>query len=80
MTKKPLSKRAKVRLQRLRRDPFGRFGLALRAYLETIGWSVVVVGKPQIRGFDGDRPLGKFEFVVEFTGGKRHTESRTTEP
>jgi len=68
MKNKPLSKRAKARLQRLRRDPFGRFGLALNAYLKSIGWNAVVVGAPQIRGVKTER-FGRYEFAVTFTGG-----------
>lgn len=70
MKKKPLSKRAHARLRRLRRDPFGRFGLALNAYLATIGWNAVMIGSPmQIRGVE-TTGVGRYEFVVTFTGGR----------
>lgn len=66
--KKPPSKRAKA----LRRDPFGRLGLAVQAYLRTRGWSVVIVGPVRVQ----QQPhAGKFkyEFVLEFGGGQTPT-------
>jgi len=56
----------------MRRDPFGRLGLALQAYLETKGWSVVIVGNPRVQ----QQPYaGKFnyEFVVKFSGSQQKT-------
>lgn len=49
---------------------FTRLSTALGEYLETIGWSAVVVGRPRIQ----QQPLAQefnYEFVVDFTGGKR---------
>ena len=74
MTKKqpPLSKRAQARRRRMRRDPFGRLGLALQAYLETKGWSVVMVGNSRVQ----QQPYAgkfKYEFVVEFVGSPQQT-------
>lgn len=73
--KKPLSTRAKARLQRMRRDPFGRLALAVQTYLQSIGWSVVVVGAPQVRGYceEGRLTVSHFEFGVRFTGGRTRT-------
>lgn len=71
-TKKPLSKRARGRLQKMRRDPFGRLALALGAYLETEGWSAIVVGSPAILAEDIPGLGGRFRFVVTFSGeGKK---------
>lgn len=64
---KPLSKRAKARLAKMRRDPHGRVALEVARYLETAGWRVIVSGKTSIRGVEKPR-LGHYEFVMEFTG------------
>ena len=69
MKKKPLSKRAKLRLARMRREPIGRLYLEIGRYLETVGWRAVVMGGAQVRGFS-DTGFGKFEFVVQFSGGR----------
>lgn len=42
---------------------------AIGAYLKTIGWTAVVVGSPAILGEDAGG-LGRFQFVVTFTGGR----------
>lgn len=67
--KKPLSARAKARLARMRRDPFGRLTLEVGRYLETIGWRALVIGDARIQGFE-QPGLGRYEFVVKFTGGR----------
>lgn len=64
---KPLSKRAKARLARMRRDPFGRLTLEIQRYLKTVRWEAVVMGTPKISGFE--KPgVGNYEFSVSFTG------------
>jgi hypothetical protein len=73
VTKKPLSKRAKARLARMRRDPFGRLCLEVGRYLETVGWRAVLIGKAQVRGFE-TKGVGRYEFVVEFSGGRKEGE------
>lgn len=68
--KKPLSNRAKARLARIRRDPFGRLTLEIAKYLEHVGWSALVIGHARIQ----QQPLARkfnYEFVVDFTGGKK---------
>jgi hypothetical protein len=67
--KKPLSKRAKARQAKMRRDPFGRLCQEVNRYLETVGWRAVVMGKPQVRGFESPG-LGRYEFTLEFSGGR----------
>lgn len=67
--KKPLSKRAKARLASIRRDPFGRLTLEINRYLGTVGWTALVIGGAQIRGFEKPR-MGNYEFCVDFTGGR----------
>jgi hypothetical protein len=72
--KRPLSKRAKARLQKMRRDPFGRLSLEIGKYLETVGWTALVVGNPRIQQQAGEQKMN-YEFVVKFTGGKKKAES-----
>lgn len=67
--RKPLSDRAKKRLAKMRRDPFGRLSLEINRYLETVGWQAVVIGTPQVRGLETPG-LGKYEFTVSFSGGR----------
>jgi hypothetical protein len=69
--KKPLSTRAKARLARVRRDPFGRLTLEIGRYLNTIGWQAVVIGGARIQQQAGERQYN-YEFVVKFTGGKKN--------
>lgn len=54
----------------MRREPFGRLGLALQAYLKTRGWSVIVVGNPRIEKPGGSLEFN-YEFVLPFTGGEK---------
>lgn len=68
--KKPLSKRAKARVTRIRRDPFGRLTLEINRYLNTVGWSALVIGRARVQQQPGARKFN-FEFVVDFTGGKK---------
>jgi hypothetical protein len=71
VTKKPpLSKRAKARLARMRRDPFGRLTLEIGRYLETVGWRALVIGNARVQHQAGERQYN-YEFVVTFTGGKK---------
>ena len=63
----PLSKRAKARRRKIRRDPFGRLALAAGDYLESIGWRAIVIGAPRI--LRHGREHHTFEFVIQFTGG-----------
>lgn len=65
----PLSARAKARLAKLRRDPLYRLGMEIQRYLKLKGWSVVVVGKVEIRGLR-DSGFGNYEFAVQFSGGR----------
>lgn len=69
------STRAKARLARLRRDPGGRVSLEIARYLETVGWRAVVSGPLQVRGAE-QHGLGRYEFVMSFTGGRRRDEAR----
>jgi hypothetical protein len=64
-----LSPRAKARLAKMRRDPFGRLCLEVARYLQTVGWNVIVSGKASVRGFE-QPGLGRYEFVLEFSGGR----------
>lgn len=73
MKKKPLSKRAKARRARLRREPFGRLGLALEDYLATKGWSVLVVGSPRIEQAPDYPGSFNYTFCVRFTGAQKKT-------
>lgn len=68
-TKKPMGKREKARLAKMRRDPFGRLCLEVNRYLETVGWRAIVMGKPQVRGFE-QPGLGRYEFALDFSGGR----------
>jgi hypothetical protein len=53
-----------------RRDPFGRLAAALGDYLESVGWSAVVVGRPRVQQQPGASTFN-YEFVVSFTGGQK---------
>lgn len=46
---------------------------AIGAYLDTVGWRALVIGNAEIRGVDRGPEIrvGRFEFVVKFTGGKK---------
>lgn len=44
---------------------FNELADALSAWLDTKGWTVLVVGNPEVRGFH------TYEFAVKFTGGRR---------
>jgi hypothetical protein len=68
--KKPLSARAKARLAKIRRDPFGRLSSEVGRYLETVGWRALIIGSPQIRGFETKPVSRNLEFVVTFSGGR----------
>lgn len=71
MTKKqPRSMRAQARLQRIRRDPFGRLTLEIGRYLDAVGWSALVIGRARVQQQPGARKLN-YEFVVDFTSGKK---------
>lgn len=70
MTDEPLSKRAKARLTRIRRDPFGRLTQEIGRYLETVGWRAIVIGHARVQQQAGERQFN-YEFVVKFTGGKK---------
>ncbi len=74
MKKKPRGDRQRAKRRAMRRDPFGRLAIAVGDYLESIGWSAVVVGTPTIIGEDAGG-VGRFQFLVTFTGGR----TRTTE-
>lgn len=53
-----------------KRAAFNDMADAIGKYLKTIGWSALVVGRPRVQ----QQPLARnfnFEFVVEFTGGKK---------
>jgi hypothetical protein len=67
--------RAQVRHAHRRVDPFGRLAFALGDYLESIGWSAVLVGSPRVQQQPGEREFN-YEFVVRFTGGKKKPEAR----
>jgi len=49
---------------------FNDLAEALRCYLEAKDWKALVVGRPRIQQQPGAREFD-YEFVVEFTGGKR---------
>lgn len=49
---------------------FSALATAVGAYLTSIGWSALVVGNPRVQQQPLARPMN-FEFVVQFTGGKR---------
>jgi hypothetical protein len=70
VTKKRFTKKDLTFRRRLRRDPFGRLSVALADYLESVGWSAVVVGEPRVQQQPGERAFN-FEFVVRFTGGQK---------
>lgn len=69
--RKPITRaqRAAARIARLRRDPGWRVSMEIGRYLKTVGWVAVVSGPMQVRGFE--KPgLQRYEFVMEFTGGR----------
>lgn len=76
MKRTRLSKRATARLAEMRRDPFGRLSLEVGRYLETVGWRAVVIGPARVQSGvaplidSDDAGIGRYEFVVRFTGGK----------
>ena len=73
-TKKPLSKRAKARLAKIRRDPHGRIGLEVARYLKAHGWLVLVTGRASVRGeSQTNGKMGRYEFMLEFSGFKKPT-------
>lgn len=49
---------------------FTRLTSALSEYLEAIGWSALVVGRPRVQQQPHAREFN-YEFVVDFTGGKK---------
>lgn len=51
---------------------FAIFTQAFADYLESIGWMALVAGSPQIRGYE-QPGIGKYEFALHFTGGRRRT-------
>jgi hypothetical protein len=53
----------------MRRDPFGRLTQEINRYLNTVGWSAVVIGRARVQQQPGAREF-TYEFVVDFTGGK----------
>lgn len=57
--------------EREKRAAFVTFSDALAVYLQSIGWNAVVVGRPRIQQEPHAREFN-FEFVVEFTGGKKN--------
>lgn len=67
--KKPLSERARKRVAHIRRDPFGRLTLEINRYLKTVGWRALVIGTPQVRGYE-TKGLGHYELAVSFSGGR----------
>ncbi len=57
----------------MRQDPFGRLAIAIGDYLDTIGWSAVIVGRPRIQ----QQPLANkfnYEFVLDFSGSQKKVE------
>lgn len=71
MTKKRLRIAAPLSSAR-KRAAFNDMADAIGKYLKSIGWSALVVGRPRIQ----QQPLARefnYEFVVDFTGGKRKT-------
>jgi hypothetical protein len=55
-----------------RQQAFVPFSQAFADYMDVIGFRVVVVGNPRVRGFEGPG-LGKFLFEMDFTGGRKRT-------
>jgi hypothetical protein len=49
---------------------FTRLSTALAEYLDAIGWSALVVGRPRIQQQPGALEFN-YEFVVDFTGGTK---------
>ena len=70
MTKKKTSTRDQRLRRHLRRDPFGRLTVAVVDYLQSIGWTALIVGGARIQQQAGERKFN-YEFVVKFTGGKQ---------
>lgn len=56
--------------QEQRQQAFVPFSQAFADYMDVIGFTVVVAGNPQVRGFEGPG-LNKFVFQLEFTGGRK---------
>ncbi len=54
----------------VRAEVFKRFADALAVYLEAVGWRAIVVGHPRIQQQPDARAMN-YEFVVQFTGGKK---------
>ena len=67
--KKPLSKRAKALVAERRKDPGWRISMEVARFLETQGWRVVLTAGSEVRGFE-TQGLGKYEFVMRFSGGR----------
>jgi hypothetical protein len=53
------------------RETFKALADAIGAYLEAVGWKALVVGHPRIQQQPGERAMN-YEFVVRFTGGRKH--------
>lgn len=51
-------------------QPFHELAGAVGKYLESIGWTALVVGNPAILG-DDTGGVGRFQLLVTFTGGRR---------
>jgi len=49
---------------------FEHLAEAVGVYLESVGWSAVVVGNPRVQHQPDARKFN-YEFVVSFTGGKK---------
>lgn len=48
-------------------DPFSRYARAVRDYLATVGWAVVVVGHPKIEQAADDTGTFNYTFSVRMT-------------
>ena len=73
------AKRVKRRAALIRKDdPFGRLTQEINRYLQTIGWTALVIGHPSIRGVEVNE-LGKYEFAVLFSGGRLKASPPQTE-
>lgn len=65
-----MTKTEKAWRQKMRRDPYGRLSLAVKDYLATVGWNVVLTSGASIQSASATKPH-RFELVIGFVGARR---------
>lgn len=68
--KKSMTKRERAWRQKMRRDPYSRLSLAVKDYLATVGWNVVLTSGSSVQSASATKRYA-FEFVVPFGGSQR---------